>query len=271
MKNNKGIQGRQNRCAAVATLCFGLLMAGSAEAQWTVTDPGHTLATVDGWVVQGAEIGEQLKRWEEQTKRWQTQLADAKSVFKSQDMDMTMDFSERPRDYGMAESCPEKKFDKDRPITSAVDTGLSAISSWQPLKLDNSANLKKDMLDLCKQIVVAKNMKYNETVRLLKLVKQRESEMKKLDEYRQRVGTSQGMLATSSNQLSALSTRMQMDVQYSEAVINTYDALIASRKLDQEKITQRILKGSDKGLVSVVLQGAALKGTFAGLRAIKDR
>lgn len=271
MKSSKGIQWRFNRCAAVAAMCCGLLMAGSVQAQWTVTDPGHTMATVDGWVVQGAEIGEQLKRWEEQTTRWKTQLADAQNVFKSQGMDMTMDFNERPQDYGMTESCPEKKFDKDRPITSAVDTAVSAISSWRPLKLDNSANLKKDMLDLCKQIVVAQNMKYNETVRLLKLVKQRESEMKKLDGYRQSVGTSQGMLATSSNQLSALSTRMQMDVQYTEAVINNYDSLIASRKLDQEEISKRILKGGDKSLLSVVLQGAALKGTFAGLHAIRDR
>lgn len=171
----------------------------------------------------------------------------------------------------MADSCPESKLDKDRPINSAVDTAVSAISSWRPLKLDNSTNLKKDMLYHCRQIVMAQNLKYNETVRLLKLVKQRESEMKKLDYYRQRVGSSQGMLATSNNQLSALSTHMQMDVQYSEAVINNYDALIASRKLDQEKITQRILKGSDKSLLSMVLQGAALKGSFAGMRAIKDR
>lgn len=264
MKSSKGIQWRFNRCAAVASLCCGLLMAGAAQAQWAVADVEHTIATIE-------EAEKQKERWEEQKKRWETQLADAKNVFKTQDMDMTMDFNERPQNYGMAESCQENKFDKDRPITSAVDTAVSAINSWRPLKLDNSANLKKDMLDLCKQIVMAQNLKYNETVRLLKLVKQRESEMKKLDDYRQKVGTSQGMLATSSNQLSALSTRMQMDVQYAEAVISTYDSLIASRKLQQEEIGKRILKGGDKTLVSVVLQGAALKGAFAGMSAIKNR
>lgn len=269
MKSNKGIPGRQ-RCTAVAA-CFGLLMAGSAQAQWTVTDPAHTAFTDAGWVAQGKEIAAQIERWKEQKAHLEQQLADAKSVFKSQGMDMTMDFNERPQNYGMAESCPGNKIDKDRPITSAVDASLSAISSWRPLKLDNSSNLKKDMLGLCEQIVMTQNLKYNETVRLLKLVKQREGEMKKLDDYRQRVGTSQGMLATSSNQLSALSTRMQMDVEYSEAVINAYDSLIASRKLDQEEISKRILNGGDKSLVSMALQGAALKGTFAGMRAIKNR
>jgi hypothetical protein len=197
MKSNKGIQARQNRYAAVAALCFGWLMAGSAYAQWTVTDPGHTMATVQGWAVQGAEIAEQAQRWQKEITHYQQQLADAKSVFKTQGVDMTMDFNERPQDYGMVDSCPETKLDKDRPITSAVDTAVSAISSWRPLKLDKSANLKKDMLDLCKQIVMAQNLKYNEAVRLLRLVKQRESEMKKLDDYRQKVGTSQGMLAMS--------------------------------------------------------------------------
>lgn len=89
MKSSKGIRWRFNHGAAVAALCCGLLMAGSAQAQWAVADVNHMIETIK-------EAEKQKERWDEQKKRWETQLADAKNVFKSQDIDMTMDFNERP-------------------------------------------------------------------------------------------------------------------------------------------------------------------------------
>jgi len=280
MKCSNSVRKSKNRYAAIAALCFGLSVAGSVQAQWTVTDPGHTMATLEGWGVQGAEIVEQAKRWQAEYAHYKQQLADAQSVFKSQGMAMTMDFNERPLDYSMAETCPGTKkkgvdlYNPDTVVSDAINTATNAISSWNPLKLDSSANLKKDMLTLCQQIVTAQNMKYNETIRLLKNIKQRDDELNKVEGYRQRVGTSQGKMATSSNQIGALSARLQMDIQYAETVIKAYDEHIGNLKLDQEKISERILKGggNDKNMVSsLLLQGAALKGTFAGMSAIRDR
>lgn len=267
---------RRRCCATAVGVLLSLSMAGAAHAQMAVTDPGHTGFTYSGWMVQGEEYVKQADRWKKERDHYEQQLADAKKFFQAQGMAMTMDFSERPLDYGMSESCPDPE-SKPGPggassFTSFVNNTLSGISAWRPLGLDKSADLKTDMLELCAQIIATENKKYNETVRLLKNIKQRDDELEGLDGYRRGVGTHQGRLATSNNQLSAFAARTQMDLQYTETVIKTYNEHIANLRQAQALISKRILEGGDKtAVVSALLQGATLKGALAGIRAVRDR
>lgn len=272
MKNERKpkIETPRDYCAAVVVLLMGLFMTSVVQAQgWPVIDVAHTNATYMGWMKQGDEYVKQAERWKKERDHYEQQLADAQKFFQSQGVSMTLDFEERSLNYGINENCPGSKkgpANADNAVSNAVNT----MSSWHPLNLDGSNNLKKEMLDLCEQIVVTQNKKYNEIVKLLKNVKQRDDELQELDGYRQGVGTSQGKLATSSNQLSAFAARTQTDIEYARTVIATYNERIDSLKQDQAIVSQRILEGGSKTLVSGLLQGAAIKGAFAVLKS-RDR
>jgi len=260
---------RRVRIATAATLILGLFMAGAAQAQWTVSDPVHTAKTIAGWIETHKQDLKEIQKWKDDVEHYKQQLADAQKVLDAQSMPMTMDFSERPLNYGMASECPDKS--KSGGVESASDRLTSNAISFAPAAIDKKGEIKKQQLELCQKIVYMQNSKYNEMITMLKNIQQRDSELKKLDIYRNAVGTSQGKLATSSNQFSAFLARAQMDMQYSQTAIATYEGYIASLKNDQAVLAAQAMQGDGSSLFNALLQGAVLKASFAAIRASRTR
>lgn len=257
---------RGRRCMAAAGLVLGLFMAGAAHAQWTVADPAHTWLTEQGWVMQGAEIGEQAKRWKDEYEHYEQQLADAKKIFEAQSMPMTMEFNERRLDYGIEDQCKEHGASGKGPVDRAISSALS----FAPKAIDKNGEIYGQQHALCGKIVFLQNSKYNELVKVLKNIQQRDKELNKLDAYRSGVGTSQGKLATSSNQINSFAARMQMDMQYAQTVIATYDGYIGATEKEIEQLATRANNGAERTVFSALMQGAVLKATFASLRAARS-
>lgn len=259
---------RKSNTSALRMVCGALALAaaGAAQAQWTVTDPGHTGFTYGGWLAQGEQMGKELKQWESEMKHYEQQLADAKKVFEAQSMPMTMDFEQRSLDYGMTEQC--KKYGNK--VGKNLDKLTSASSIPKITKVSKNGEIYAQQHQVCQEIVYLQNSKYNELVKVMNVIQERQSELTKLDSYRSGIGTSQGKLATSSNQMNAFSARMQMDMQYVNTVIATYDGYIDLAKKEQQRLAKLANEGVENTIFNALMQGAVLKGAFAGLRAARS-
>lgn len=261
-------RSQRSRFAASLALLFGLLTAGAASAQgWPVYDNLHTLKNVMGWMEAHKQDLKEIDQWKKQAEHYKQQLADAQKIFDAQSMTMTMDFTERPLNFGMQGSCQDKTGNGDKAISDKI---TSVPMSYAPIKSDPKGEIKKEQLKVCQQIVFMQNSKYNEMIKMLKNIQQRDKELKKLDEYRKGVGTSEGRLATSSNQFSAFMARASMDLQYSQTAIATYEGYIAHLKGEQEKLALRAMKGDDSSLFKSLAQGAILRGSFTAIRAARS-
>lgn len=242
-----------------------LSITGAAHAQWTVADPAHTYLTEQGWVMQGAEIGEQAKRWKDQYEHYKQQLADAKKIFEAESMPMTMEFKERRLDYGVEEQCKKHGGGK-----GPVDRVASNALSFSPAAVSKNGEIYEEQHKLCTQAVFLQNSKYNELIKVLKNIQQRDKEFRELDVYRGGVGTSEGKLATSSNQMNSFAARMQVDMQYAQTVIATYDGSIALVQKDVQKLTKKANDGAERTVFNAFIQGAVLKGAFATFRSARS-
>lgn len=249
-----------------AVIALGLGAFGTAHAQWTVTDPGHTYMTQQGWLMQGKEYLEEANRWKQEAEHYQQQLADAQKVFEAQSMQMAMDGSERPLDYGLEDQCKQYTNGDKR----LAELPISNAPSLASAKANKKGDIYAQQHIFCAQIVYLQNGKYNELIKMLKNIQQRDKEVQGLNRYRSSVGTSEGRLATSSNQLSSFSARMQVDMQYVQTAITTYDGAIADCKKQIQALAKAANDGAERTVFNALMQGAALKGTFAGLRAARS-
>jgi hypothetical protein len=227
----------------VVALC-GLLAAGSAGAQAVVVDPGHIIKTVFGhyskYVQDALQYGKEIEEWKRTYDHYRQQLI-AGNVYSGKAGEIP-GFERRDPEQGVAESCPAPR---------ATDT------------------LAMQQVELCRQIVRAQNAQYNEIVKILETANRRDQELQRIYADRQSVGTEQGRLAANDNQLAGFQARVQMDLQYAELVVDTYDSYLARLREDQVRLAKEVLTGKAGGAADVV-RGAALNAALKGARQ-RDR
>ena len=167
---------------------------------------------------------------------------------------------ERALDYGVETKCPG-------------DGGLSDFSVnalWRKFTPKLEEEISEQQRQVCQLIQMAQNAKYNEIVRVMRNVEARSAEAQGLSVGRQGVGTSEGRLATNSNDVSRFLANTTVDIQYSETAIRAYDNLIASLNADQELLAKQGLNGKKPSVVGTVSQGVMLKSALETLKA-RDR
>lgn len=242
----KGQQGKSKRGwlgmgVAAAVVACGLLGSGNAAAQAVVVDPGHIIKTVFGhyakYVQDGIQYGKEISQWKQTYDHYRQQLI-AGNLYRGQ-AGQVPTFDKRAADQGVAESCPAPE-------------GADPVAAQQH--------------EVCQQIVRAQNAQYNEVVKILETANQRDRELQQIYADRQSVGTDQGRLAANDNQLESFQSRVQMDVQYAQLVIASYDSYLARLKEDQVRLAKQALTGTS--MLGDVARGAALK---AALKAAGKR
>ncbi|MEB1200351.1 hypothetical protein VDQ11_22010, partial [Xanthomonas campestris pv. campestris] len=72
-------------------------------------------------------------------------------------------------------------------------------------------------MKVCTRMVLAKNAKYNESVRMLKRLIERNNQFKAIEAQRDRGGTSQGALAANDNEVQRFVAQNAMDLDYWQA------------------------------------------------------
>jgi hypothetical protein len=209
-----------------------------------VVDALHIVQTTYGhyskYVQDAIQYGKEIEEWKRTYDHYRQQLIQG-NVYKGQAGQMP-GFAKREPDQGIAESCP---------TPSITDT------------------LATEQFELCQQIVRAQNAQYNEIVKILETANKRDQELQQIYADRQSVGTDQGRLAANDNQLSSFQARVQMDVQYAELVVDTYDSYLARLKEDQVRLAREVLTGK-AGAVGDIVRGAALSGALKAARK-RDR
>lgn len=234
-------------------ICFQGIWVGliaalfSVQASATgipVVDALHIVQTTYGhyakYVQDAIQYGKEIEEWKRTYDHYRQQLIQGK-IYQAQAGQMPS-FTRRDPDQGLAESCP---------MPSITDT------------------MATQQFELCQQIVRAQNAQYNEIVKILETANRRDQELQQIYADRQSVGTDQGRLAANDNQLSSFQARVQMDVQYAELVVDTYDSYLARLKEDQVRLAREVLTGK-AGKVGDIVRGAALSEALKAARK-RDR
>ncbi|WP_115563269.1 hypothetical protein [Xanthomonas arboricola] len=239
-----------SRLAAGLLLAMGLC-AGQANAQVITHDP-LTLESILG------EYGKDLARWKETLSQYQKEYAHyQQQLIRLQSLNLSVttmedNFIERDPNYGMAAACP------------GTGSGLGSIMTSIKSMLPNmDGDLVAEQTKICQLMVMTDNARYNESVRMLKRLIQRNKEFdQKIQSQRKGVGSSQGALAANDNEVSRFVAQNSMDLDYWQAKLKAYDYYEASLKSDQRKLTKRAFDGNKEGgipLVTQLVQAAALK------------
>lgn len=232
-------------------LVVGLLLAcgllfGQANAQVIVNDPmsmGKALK----------EYAEQAKRWTDTLKQYQQQLDHYKQqLIQLQRLNlgestMADNFAERPQDYGLEDTCP-----------GASGSGLTGLlDKFKSLAPNFQGDMVQEQLKVCARMVLAQNAQYNESVRMLKRLIQRNNQFKQVQAQRDSGGTSQGALAANDNEVQRFVAQNAMDLDYWQAQMKAYDSYIVALKDDQARLSRKALDG-DKSLLGQIVQAAVL-------------
>lgn len=234
----------------------------SAFAGWVI-DPTHIIQNV---VNSGREYGEAYKQLQEAKK----QLDEAKKLvaklqgLTNSQMEMTLDLETRSPNHQMELYCP--------------GAGNGVLASLKgALSINPDGNIKEQQKKVCQNMVMARNEQYNEAVRMLKSVKERNKELAALEERRKGVinsGGEMGDMTAVNLDFQQLATRINIDTQYSNSVIGAYDTYVTTLESTQAQLARKGLSGNSgnktfaEELVGKFVQGAALE---VGLQAARTR
>jgi hypothetical protein len=213
---------------------------------------------------------DQLKKDTEQYTALLTKIQGLGSELTLLTTGMNTPLKERSATFGMKEKCPSPG--------GGIPTIGSLLSS---IKLNKNASLdqiKEDQQEICLQIVNVQNLRYNESIKVINQMRERAKALKeKIDASRAAaVGEDESKIDINSNDLLRLNADSETSLNYSNALIQSYDGYITSLKENQAMLMEVAMKGNqgDDGLVAVVsrklIQGAVLKGSLIALGK-KDR
>jgi hypothetical protein len=183
---------------------------------------------------------------------------------------MNTPLKEREATFGMKEKCPSPG--------GGIPTLGSLLSS---IKLNKNASLdkiKEDQQEICLQIVNVQNLRYNESIKVINKMRERAKTLKdNVDASRAAaVGEDESKIGIANFDLDRLIADSEIDLTYSNALIQSYDGYITSLKENQAMLLEVAMKGNqgDDGLVAAIsrklVQGAVLKASLSAL-ATKDR
>ncbi|SOO31954.1 conserved exported hypothetical protein [Xanthomonas phaseoli pv. phaseoli] len=244
-----------SRLAAGLLLAAGLSVGPANAVGVIVNDPTSMAKALQ-------EYAEQAKRWTETLKQYQQQLDHyQQQLIKLQRLNlgtstMADNFAERPEDYGLEADCP-----------GAPKTGLSGVlQQFKSLAPNMNGKMVEEQMKVCTRMVLAKNAKYNESVRMLKRLIERNNQFKAIEAQRDRGGTSQGALAANDNEVQRFVAQNAMDLDYWQAQMTAYDSYIVGLKEDQSRLARKALDGDQNSWLKPLgqlVQAATLKAALS--------
>jgi LPS O-antigen subunit length determinant protein (WzzB/FepE family) len=240
---------RKKDISAIFFLSAGLACAFVSPPAYSLTgivhDPIQTAKHL-------AEFKEQVARWKATAAHYQQQLISLRGM-NFRKTAMSERFSEVTQDYGMEEACRKKG-----------EGVLGAITSL--FKPDADAEILEQQLQICRRTVQAENLKYNETVRFLNALRDRQNELAEIDIARDNVGTEQGKMHSVIYDIESYEKNSKMDYDRWNAMIIAYDDYIESLNKYQRRLAERALNGKQPDVFSAVIQGGVLKETLNSMR-----
>ena len=215
---------------------------------------GGPLVVIDPTAIdkQVAEFRQQADRWKKTAENYRQQLISLGGMsFANTQLSSQIDsFPEVDPDSGLNDACQKKN----------SDGAMGSISSLFTPNSDNE--ILSQQFEICRRIVRAENLKYNETVQFLNNLRKRQRDLQRLDSRRDSVGTEQGKLQALSYDIQRYQQNTKMDLDNWQAMMTAYDGYIAQLNKYQQRLANRALRGKQPDIFTGIVQGAVLKGAL---------
>ncbi|ALN91773.1 MULTISPECIES: hypothetical protein [Lysobacter] len=135
---------------------------------------------------------------------------------------------------------------------------------------EGKSSVKTQQLAICKKSVEIRNLRFNAMVKMLKDVKTRDDEIKRLLDKRKTLtaAADKGQLDANTNDVVRLQAQMENDIQNGKYTLDTYTAILNTLNDDMVATAQRALLNKPvpkkegftlPPILGKVVQGAALK------------
>lgn len=247
---------RANVRRGTAAIVLGAALAAAvpARAQLTTVEIGPTqfntlLTQINTYLQQlqaHTEYGMQAQRWYQTYQHYQQQLVRMHGLIKSFGLPANQELREVDPNYLVADRCGG---------SFSLSGALYAIAPKR------DGDYVAQQRSICAQIQRLQNIKYNETVRFLKLtVPAMEAQVKQVEEMR-RTDNSNGTVDASTNAAVKTLADLESQMQSWSARMNSYDQYIGTLKETQRQIAQIALKG-ERNAVGTIVKTSALKAAL---------
>lgn len=255
MKANRRLAIRTPRRSMAAALMLACgLFVGSSNAQWVVTDPGHTAGTFADMAQSWGEFLEQARRWQRTIQEYQDALTTLTSVMDNPTgmlAGFTNDMTKVPNDYGDNLNC--------RKPPGSGDLSLSTLFSI--LLPDANKNIASQQYSLCLQANHLRNMKYNEMVDMVAEAKKCSNDVNELI-ARAKASQTEGNWRAAMLNGQVLIGRSQAQMEYMKARLDAYDTMIAKTEQTSNSLAEKAMNGGDSSLIGSIAGTAVSAATL---------
>lgn len=248
-RNTKAKAAKRSRLRA-AVLAAALLMGtNNAYAGMPVIDFSQILGQIRGWISDTTQYAKEVTHFDQMKE----QIDSIRDIFNM--FNFAIGLPE-----GEALTVVDEKYLVEETCGDGAG-GLSMTTVMSVLGMDVTSDLKKQQQQICVNIQMMQNRKYNDSVKFLDLtVKQARAEAMKIFE----AGNSDSVGATTAATRDAtrLNNELNLLAQQWGTRMQSYDAYIATMETRQNLLAKTALKGK-KRLARDLIQTAVLKGALS--------
>jgi hypothetical protein len=192
-----------------------------------------------------AEYGEEAMRWRQTLAQYQQQLVRIQGIISAFGMPQGPELTPVALNHNVAARCG----------------GFSISSLTKVFNLNGSGNIYDQQKQICANIQMMENMKYNATVEFLeKTASEMKTELQGLD-ARRGISNENGNIDANTNDAVRMATNMGGKFKVWETQVSSCDAYIETMQETQKILAQGALKGKS-GLLGTFVKTAALKGAL---------
>lgn len=248
-RNTKAKAAKRTRLRA-AVLAAALLMGtNNAYAGMPVIDFSQILGQIRGWISDTTQYAKEVTHFDQMKE----QIDNIRDIFNMFNFAIGLPDGEALTKvddrYLVEETCGDDA------------AGLSMTTVMSVLGMDITSDLKKQQQQICVNIQMMQNRKYNDSVEFLdKTIKQAQAESLKIMDAGK--GNSVGATSAATREAARLNNELNLLAQNWGTRMQSYDAYIATMEKRQNLLAKTALKGK-KRLARDLIQTAVLKGALS--------
>jgi hypothetical protein len=231
-----------------------------------------TFSTNVGAFSDGPALTQRIVILGKEIKEYQAQLSQLKQQYDNLQKNLIPSFNMNFNLIQSNDSLKERADDEGMNIACPGAGSLSFSALARAMSINPKGDIKEQQKEICQRIVLAQNAQYNESVKILKGVREREKELQKINQERAAIKDEPGKLQDNTNKLNAVLNKSTIEMQYSTAVIEAYDSYIQSLQQNQAMLGKQALTGDSgnetfaSAVVDKFVQGAVLKVALEGAK-----
>ena len=243
-ERRKGTGGR--RLGVLATVLSCVLMVGPSNATGIpVVDAASILKQVIVSIERGLEHVETISKWTQQLNHMRQQVVQIQSMLSSIGMPANQPLTKVGDNYLVAESC-------------GGSGGFSLASLASVFRLNTSGDVMEQQKQICVNIRVARNKKFDYTVDFVqRTAPQMQTMLDRLNSQRNS-NNNQGNLQAVDSDSMRMANDLALKFQVWEGQMKAYDTYIASMEENQRVLARTALKGKQT-IVGAIVETAVLK------------